>query len=93
MVANFYILFKINCRYLVPTYDQFLGNGVQNLFEISKKVLTLSFHKYMPGFYPGSGSLDDLGYLKGKYYSLNVPFLEGLSDDSLLYAFNHIFPK
>lgn len=47
----------------------------------------------MPGFYPGSGTLSDLGFSKGKYYSLNVPFSEGVSDNTLLYTFNKIFPR
>lgn len=71
----------------------FLGNGVQNAFELSKKVLTLSFHKYSPGFYPGSGDINDCGLLHGKYYSLNVPLLEGCSNRTYLQIFKAVFPR
>lgn len=47
----------------------------------------------MPGFYPSTGSLDDVGCFKGKYYSMNVPFLEGVGNNSLLYVFDAIFPR
>lgn len=66
---------------------------MQNAFEISKKILTLSFHKHSPGFYPGSGSLDDIGMQKGRYYSLNVPLMDGVSDDTYLRVFHQVFPK
>ncbi|KAJ8949831.1 hypothetical protein NQ318_000530 [Aromia moschata] len=67
------------------------GNGVQNAFEYSDKILTLSFHKKSPGFYPGTGDVDDNGMAKGKYYSINVPFLEGVSHNSYLNFFSKVF--
>ena len=27
--------------------------GVQDAFEFTDRVMTVSFHKYAPGFYPG----------------------------------------
>lgn len=70
-----------------------VGNGVQNAFELSKKVLTLSFHKYVPGFYPCSGGVDDVGILMGKYYSVNVPYLDGIGHNTFLNLFFKIFPR
>jgi histone deacetylase 8 len=69
------------------------GDGVQNAFEYSNKILTLSFHKLMPGFYPGTGKLEDVGSSKGKYYSINVPFLEGISNTTYLKVFSDVFPR
>ncbi|KPJ16611.1 Histone deacetylase 8 [Papilio machaon] len=43
-----------------------IGNGVEDAYKLSKSVFTLSFHKYEPGFYPGSGNIDDIGSLAGK---------------------------
>lgn len=71
----------------------FLGDGVQNAFEYSKKILTLSFHKLVPGFYPGTGTLQDVGSSNGKYHTFNVPYLEGISHSSYVKLFSHIFPK
>lgn len=51
------------------------------------RVLTLSFHQHEPGFYPTSGSLDDVGIDKGKYYAVNVPLKEGITDDKYITLF------
>lgn len=64
-----------------------IGNGVENAYNFSRKVLTLSFHKYETGFYPGTGSIDDVGIGNGKYYTINVPLKEGLRDMDFCYLF------
>lgn len=66
----------------------FSGNGVQDAYDLSKSVFTLSFHKYEPGFYPGSGSIDDIGTLNGKGYACNFPFQGLYTDDTFVYAFD-----
>ncbi|XP_053617408.1 histone deacetylase 8-like isoform X2 [Plodia interpunctella] len=66
------------------------GNGVQDAFELSKTVFTLSFHKFEPGFYPGTGSIEDVGTLTGKGYSANFPLHGTYSDESMQYAFKPI---
>lgn len=66
---------------------------MQNAFELSQKVLTLSLHKYVPGFYPGSGGVDDIGLQKGKHYSINVPLLEGCGNDTYLKCFSVVFQR
>ena len=45
--------------------------GVQEAFEYTNKVMTVSFHKYMPGFFPGTGNLDDIGKGPGKYFTVS----------------------
>jgi len=65
----------------------YLGNGVEYAYMATDKVLTLSFHQYEPGFYPTSGSLDDIGIDKGKYYTVNVPLKEGINDDKYITMF------
>lgn len=69
----------------------FIGNGVQNAFEYSNKILTLSFHKKAVGFFPGSGDIRDVGMGKGKYYSLNVPLKEGICHENYIKLFSEIF--
>uniref|UniRef100_A0A2S2PC45 Histone deacetylase n=1 Tax=Schizaphis graminum TaxID=13262 RepID=A0A2S2PC45_SCHGA len=66
------------------------GNGVEYAYMATDKVFTLSFHQYEPGFYPTSGSLDDIGIDKGKYYTVNVPFKEGINDDKYITMFQKI---
>lgn len=52
------------------------------------RVFTLSFHQYEPGFYPTSGSLDDIGTDKGKYFTVNVPLKEGITDQKYITLFH-----
>ncbi|KAJ8922638.1 hypothetical protein NQ315_007670 [Exocentrus adspersus] len=78
-------------RVLYVDLDIHHGDGVQNAFEYSNKILTLSFHKKSPGFYPGTGDLHDVGSAKGKYYSLNVPMLDGVGHGSYLKIFDKVF--
>lgn len=67
---------------------------MQNAFEYSNKIVTLSFHKYERAFYPGSGGLEteDLGSGKGKYHSLNVPLKHGIGHKNYTKIFDQIFP-
>ncbi len=56
--------------------------GVQDAFEFTDKVMCVSFHKFTAGFFPGTGSPDEKGSDKGKYYTVNVPLLGGLNDET-----------
>jgi len=48
------------------------GDGVEFAFAHTEKVITLSFHVFETGFFPGTGSGKETG--KGVY---NVPFERG----------------
>lgn len=74
-------------------FDIHHGNGVENAFAFTRKVFTLSIHKYEPGFYPGTGSLDDIGIGNGKYHSLNIPLKTGISDEPYISMFQSISEK
>lgn len=52
----------------------------------------MSFHKHGE-FFPGTGALGDIGYNRGKYYSLNVPLREGMDDESYKMIFEPIITK
>ncbi|XP_023943861.2 histone deacetylase 8 isoform X2 [Bicyclus anynana] len=67
------------------------GNGVQDAYNLSKSVFTLSFHKCEAGFYPGSGLIEDIGTLKGKGYMCNFPLHAFYSDATFEYAFDNVF--
>jgi acetoin utilization deacetylase AcuC-like enzyme len=62
--------------------------GVQDAFELTDKVMCVSFHKFTAGFFPGTGSLDELGKDKGKYYTVNVPLLSGIDDGMFFQVFS-----
>ena len=53
------------------------GDGVQEAFYLTDRVMTVSFHKYGNVFFPGTGDMFEIGAESGRYYSINVPFKEG----------------
>ncbi|XP_052245187.1 histone deacetylase 8-like isoform X2 [Dreissena polymorpha] len=60
--------------------DLDVHHGVEDAFCSSNKVLTVSVHKHAVGFFPGTGSVSDVGMGKGKYYSVNIPLQDGIKD-------------
>lgn len=77
-------------RVLYVDIDIHHGDGVEEAFKFSKQVLTLSIHLHEPGFYPGSGSIDEIGDGRAKYYTVNVPFREGVVDDQYTNIFDSV---
>ncbi|KAJ3064974.1 histone deacetylase, partial [Rhizoclosmatium hyalinum] len=57
------------------------GDGVEEAFFTTDRVMTVSFHKFGE-FFPGTGDVNDIGFGKGKHYSVNVPLNDGIDDDS-----------
>jgi histone deacetylase 1/2 len=41
------------------------GDGVEEAFYLTDRVMTCSFHKFKE-YFPGTGHLDDIGYEEGK---------------------------
>ncbi|XP_063793092.1 histone deacetylase 8 isoform X6 [Pseudophryne corroboree] len=68
-------------RVLYVDLDLHHGDGVEDAFSFTSKVMTVSFHKFSPGFFPGTGDVSDIGLGKGRYYSVNVPLQDGITDD------------
>lgn len=77
-------------RVLYIDIDVHHGDGVQEAFYANPRVMTVSFHKYDGQFFPGTGSIDEVGVKGGKYYSLNVPLQEYIDDQSYAYIFKHV---
>ncbi|XP_063705171.1 histone deacetylase 8-like [Culicoides brevitarsis] len=61
-------------RILYVDLDVHHGDGVEQAFYSTQKVLTLSFHVLEPGYFPGSGSIEANGIGNGKGFSINAPF-------------------
>ncbi|GAA6062171.1 hypothetical protein JCM10212_005126 [Sporobolomyces blumeae] len=83
-------LLRVHARVLYIDIDIHHGDGVQEAFYNSNRVLTVSFHKYSPDFFPGTGHLDELGHSLGKYFSLNVPLQDGIDNESYVALFKSI---
>ncbi|XP_015963094.1 histone deacetylase 19 [Arachis duranensis] len=79
-------------RVLYVDIDIHHGDGVEEAFYTTDRVMTVSFHKF-GDYFPGTGDLRDIGYAKGKYYSLNVPLDDGIDDESYHFLFKPIIGK
>ncbi|TRM85248.1 acetoin utilization protein AcuC [Sulfolobus sp. F3] len=66
------------------------GDGTQELLYDDDKVLKISLHMYHPNFFPGSGSVNEIGTGKASGYTVNVPLPPGTGDDGYLLAFNEV---
>lgn len=85
-------LLKYNERVLYIDIDIHHGDGVEEAFYTTDRVLTLSFHKY-GDYFPGTGGLYDTGYGKGVKHSVNVPYHEGMDDIHYENMFKLIFDE
>lgn len=86
-------LLKYHARVLYIDIDIHHGDGVEEAFYTTDRVMTLSFHKYGDYFFPGTGDLKDIGESNGKYYSLNVPLRDGIDDESFQNLYKPILAK
>ncbi|VVT56674.1 uncharacterized protein SAPINGB_P005208 [Magnusiomyces paraingens] len=83
-------LLRYHPRVLYIDIDVHHGDGVQEAFYATDRVMTLSFHKYNGDYFPGTGNVDEIGSGVGKHYSLNVPLRDGIDDDSYIRLFKSI---
>ena len=70
--------------------DAHHGDGVQEGFYDSNRVLTISLHESGVYFFPGTGFEDEIGEGKGKGYSVNVPLIAHTDDALYMKAFDEI---
>jgi acetoin utilization deacetylase AcuC-like enzyme len=77
-------------KVLIYDMDGHHGNGTQEIFYDSDKVLYLSTHQF-PAF-PGTGWFEDIGEGKGKGYTINIPLPPCTGDDLFLKALNEMIP-
>ena len=85
-------LLKHHARVLYLDIDIHHGDGVEEAFYTTDRVMTVSFHKF-GDYFPGTGGLEDIGYDKGKLYSLNCPLKDGIDDESYEQLFKPIMTK
>eukprot|EP00191_Tetraselmis_sp_GSL018_P004661 CAMPEP_0177599656 /NCGR_PEP_ID=MMETSP0419_2-20121207/13120_1 /TAXON_ID=582737 /ORGANISM="Tetraselmis sp., Strain GSL018" /LENGTH=422 /DNA_ID=CAMNT_0019092425 /DNA_START=487 /DNA_END=1756 /DNA_ORIENTATION=+ len=86
-------LLKYHARVLYIDIDIHHGDGVEEAFYLTDRVMTVSFHKYGDFFFPGTGSIKDIGEYRGKNYSVNVPLNDGCDDETFLALFKPIMAK
>ncbi|KAJ2825614.1 histone deacetylase [Coemansia sp. 'formosensis'] len=82
-------LLRHHQRVLYIDIDVHHGDGVEEAFYTTDRVMTCSFHKYGE-FFPGTGDLRDIGEAKGKYYAVNFPLRDGIDDASYQSVFKPV---
>ncbi|HVC24359.1 MAG TPA: histone deacetylase [Acidimicrobiales bacterium] len=75
-------------RVLVVDWDAHHGNGTQAAFYGAAEVLFVSLHQFP--FYPGSGSLDEIGEGEGEGATVNMPFPAGTAGDAYRMAVEEV---
>jgi histone deacetylase HOS2 len=88
-------LLRLHARVMYIDIDVHHGDGVEQAFWSSDRVLSVSFHKYdKDNFFPGTGSLDTTGPTHplnpGAHHSLNIPLHDGIDDDSYIQLFHDV---
>lgn len=60
---------RIHPRVLYIDIDVHHGDGVQEAFYLTDRVMTVSFHKFGDQFFPGTGDVNEIGVKSGKVRS------------------------
>jgi acetoin utilization deacetylase AcuC-like enzyme len=77
-VAAAHALARGLSRVAVIDFDVHHGNGTQHMFEPDPRVIYVSSHAFP--FYPGTGSLREVGVAAGRGYTVNLPLPGGMGD-------------
>jgi len=92
IVLSILELLRIHARVLYIDIDIHHGDGVEEAFYYSNRVMTCSFHKF-GDFFPGTGDLNDIGGDEGTGYTVNFPVKDGLDDRAFEFCFKPIIQK
>ncbi|MEM2935725.1 MAG: histone deacetylase [Candidatus Bathyarchaeia archaeon] len=89
-VAAAHLLHRLGLdRVLILDIDAHHGNGTQEIFYNTKKVLYMSLHQD-PTLFPGAGFADEVGEGEGLGYTVNIPFPLHVDDRIYLTAMDEI---
>ncbi len=89
VAANYLLRHFGSERILILDIDAHHGNGTQEIFYNTDKVLYMSLHEDPRGF-PRTGFVDEVGEQAGRGYTVNVPFPFRTPDNIYLKAFDQI---
>ncbi len=85
-------LLKKGRRVAYIDIDAHHGDGVQEAFYHTDKVLTISLHESGNYLFPGTGFEGETGEGEGRGYSVNIPMPPSSDDELFVYAFNEVVP-
>ncbi len=77
-------------KVFVADFDGHHGNGTQEIFYKTDKVLFLSIHQFPA--YSGTGWINEIGEGRGKYYTINIPLPPYTSDDIFIDILSKMIP-
>jgi acetoin utilization deacetylase AcuC-like enzyme len=83
-------LLRYHPRVLYIDIDVHHGDGVEEAFFCTNRVMTVSFHQYGKDFFPGTGHHDSIGEGEGKHYAVNVPLYPGTDDEMFVELFKDV---
>ncbi|MFQ5922805.1 MAG: acetoin utilization protein AcuC [Anaerolineales bacterium] len=86
-------LLNQNQRVAYVDIDVHHGDGVQNAFYETGRVLTISLHQDGRTLFPGTGFMNERGKGDGAGYSVNVPLPPLTFDEAYLRVFREIVPQ
>ncbi len=86
-------LLRAGKRVAYVDIDAHHGDGVQEFFYNTDKVLTISLHETGASLFPGTGFVEERGHGAGEGYSVNVPLPPGTGDELYLRTFKAIVPR
>ena len=72
--------------------DAHHGDGVQDTFYDTDRVLTISVHESGMFLFPGTGNVEEMGVGPGRGFSVNLPLYPYTDDDTYLWAFREVVP-
>ena len=79
---------KLGKRTAILDIDVHHGNGTEEIFYSSPKVLYISTHQW--GIFPGTGRVDSTGSGEGEGKTVNIPLPPGSGDATFELAFNEL---
>jgi histone deacetylase 1/2 len=85
-------LLKVHARVLYIDIDVHHGDGVEEAFYCTDRVMTFSLHKY-GDFFPGTGHSSETGAKEGTGFSVNAPLQSGMCDQTYRDLFRPILEK
>jgi histone deacetylase 1/2 len=83
---------KVHPRVLYIDIDIHHGDGVEEAFYATNRVMTVSFHKFGE-YFPGTGDVMDNGHADGKNYAINFPLNDGMDDEAYRNIFRPVIGK
>lgn len=89
-LAADYLLSRGVRRCLIVDFDAHHGNGTQEIFYETSRILFVSIHQDGRTLYPGTGFIDEIGEGEGRGYNINVPLPPYTGDDVYESVFQEI---